>query len=132
MVDISRCHIHLNTIDLNISCNETESDPSRRTGKEEKQLLSCLLSIIDLFRTTPYFRIIEFMSSNRKNDLFTVRRIARNIDMNHKNVIKYLDGLVAAGLIEVVYYRNNMKLYRLTEDGYTLGSKMMGEECSSC
>jgi predicted transcriptional regulator len=91
-------------------------------------VLSCLLAVIDLFKGTPYFRIIEFMNRNDGNDLFTVRRIARNIDMNHKNVIKYLDGLVAAGLIEVAYYRNNMKLYRLTDKGYTLGSKMLRGE----
>ncbi|MEB3755530.1 MAG: hypothetical protein GSR79_01530 [Desulfurococcales archaeon] len=116
----------MNTFDLNVSCNETLHTNEER--RRETHALSCLLAVIELFKGTPYLRIIEFMSNSEKNNLFTVRRIARNVNMNHKNVIKYLEGLSAAGLIEVAYVRNNLKLYRLTEKGYTLGSGILGEK----
>ncbi|MCE4614353.1 MAG: hypothetical protein F7B60_02315 [Desulfurococcales archaeon] len=115
----------MNTIDLNVTCNETAAPENAR--RKETHVLSCLLAVIELFKGTPYLRIIEFMNNHRKTDLFTVRRIARNVNMNHKNVIKYLEGLVAAGFIEVAYVRNNLKLYRLTEKGYTIGSRMLGD-----
>ncbi|MCE4606824.1 MAG: archaellum operon transcriptional activator EarA family protein [Desulfurococcales archaeon] len=118
----------MNTIDLNVTCNETTH--SEVIHRKDTRALSCLLAVIELFKGSPYLRILEFMSMREKNDLFTVRRIARNIDMNHKNVIKYLDSLITTGLIEIAYIRNNMKLYRLTEKGYALGSRMLGEKSS--
>ncbi|GBF09366.1 hypothetical protein apy_10910 [Aeropyrum pernix] len=46
----------------------------------------------------------------------SIRKIARNVGMSHKNVIKHLDELKNVGLVEVAYKQSNLTLYKITDN----------------
>ncbi|MCP8308307.1 MAG: winged helix-turn-helix transcriptional regulator [archaeon] len=65
-----------------------------------------------IFRDNTKFLILKFLSHR---DCASIREIARNVGMSHKNLSKYLDFLVDNGALEVVYTSPNIKLYKLSQ-----------------
>ncbi len=116
----------MNTIDIYVNCNETMNHS--KSTKSEAPSKKCMDSLIQLFEGAPYMKIIKFMAMHEKNTLFTVRKISRNIKMNHKNILKYLETLDSTGLIEVAYSERNLRLYRLTEKGLLVGESLVAVE----
>lgn len=58
------------------------------------------------------YSIIKFLCSRKAA---SVREIARNVGMSHKNLLKYLDFLERRGVVSVVYSGPNIRLYSLSE-----------------
>jgi len=65
-----------------------------------------------LFKDDMKYMILKFLSSK---DVASIREIAKNVGMSHKNLAKYLDFLVNKGFLEVVYSGPNIKLYKLSQ-----------------
>jgi predicted transcriptional regulator len=63
------------------------------------------------------FLILKFLSNR---DCASIREIARNVGMSHKNLVKYLDHLVDSDALEVVYTSSNIKLYKLSQNSSML------------
>jgi|GEM_PF-3103354 len=59
------------------------------------------------------FQILKHLC---EKEVASMREIAKNVGISPKNVTKYLDQLQLKGIVEVVYSRSNIKLYRLTEE----------------
>jgi predicted transcriptional regulator len=66
-----------------------------------------------LFRDTTIMKVIEFLYIEGRP--CSLRKISRNVGLNHKNLAKYLDLLLSKGIVEVVYEEKNIRLYRLSE-----------------
>ena len=66
-----------------------------------------------LLRDNNYVKILVYLS--KQDSPCSLRKIARNIGLNHKNTSRYLNSLVELGLIEVVYSASNMTLYRFSD-----------------
>lgn len=73
-----------------------------------------LTRILILFRDTVFVRVIEFLYIEGKP--CSLRKISRNVGVNHKNLAKYLDSLVKAGIVEIVYEEKNLRLYTLSSE----------------
>ena len=72
--------------------------------------LSMLYKII--FGDDVRFLTLNFLCNK---DCASIREIARNVGISHKNLVKYLDFLVDKGALEVVYSSLNIKLYKLSQ-----------------
>ena len=107
----------MNTIDLNISCNNT------RHGEDldSKELRTCIGKLISLFRGTPYIEIMKYMAESPRGSLFSIRKIGRNIGLSHKNTIKYVEKLHELGLLYIGHEHGKMRLYGLTQEGLRIG-----------
>ena len=73
---------------------------------------SSLTRILILFRDTTLMKVIEFLYVEGKP--CSLRKISRNVGLNHKNLAKYLESLVKAGIVEIVYEEKNLRLYMLS------------------
>lgn len=69
--------------------------------------------ILSLYRDDPRIRILVYLV--RLGEPASLRKIARNIGYTHKNTAKYLEELVDAGLVDVVYSERNLTLYATSE-----------------
>ncbi len=58
-------------------------------------------------------KILIYLS--KQEEPCSLRKIARNVGLNHKNTAKYLNNLVELGLVEVVYSAPNITLYKFSE-----------------
>jgi len=58
------------------------------------------------------FLTLKFLCNR---DCASIREIAKNVGMSHKNLVKYLDFLVNKGALEVVYSSSNIRLYKLSQ-----------------
>ncbi|MCE4603595.1 MAG: helix-turn-helix domain-containing protein [Aeropyrum sp.] len=78
-------------------CNESSED-----------LLSKILRI---YENDIKIKILLYLATN--GEPASIRKIARNVKISHKNVIKHINVLEEAGLVEIMYSQSNLKLYTI-------------------
>jgi DNA-binding transcriptional ArsR family regulator len=77
-----------------------------------------LIKILKMYNSDPKIKILIFLTHNTKP--VSIRKIARNLGYNHKSIANHLKDLENAGLVEIYYNQNNLKLYRLSNIGIVL------------
>ncbi len=82
------------------------------------ETMRSVLSVLRLYGDHPYIKILAYLCL--LGGPASLRKISRNVNLTHRNVVKYLDALVASGLIKVSYSERNLRLYTLTRRGALL------------
>ncbi|WP_158318602.1 winged helix-turn-helix domain-containing protein [Aeropyrum camini] len=86
----------------------------RASTRCEDELQHFLNQIMSLYQEDPKMKILFYLAELGKPA--SIRKIARNVRMSHKNVIKHVNALERANLVQVAYRQSNLTLYRLSDN----------------
>ncbi len=79
---------------------------------ECENLKDIMIALASLLENDPLFKVLRFLACS--DEPASIRKIARNTRLSHKNVARFLSNMERVNLVETIYSVQNMKLYSLS------------------